>query len=183
MLENLKKKYSPKESMPLEWYAATTVVFNALLAAGVLSASERGRERDGSIGTRDLVMMGMATHKLARTVSRDSVTSFVRAPFTRYREDLGYGEVSERVRYEGGVAQVVGELLSCSYCLSAWTGLGFLWGLSRFPRATRLLMGYFSAVTMADFLHVAYEEKRTRSNVLTLEEEGMTPEGGRPAAA
>jgi hypothetical protein len=57
--------------------------------------------------------------------------------------------------------------------MSAWVGLGFFWGLSVIPVQTRLLAGFFSSLALSDFLHVAYEEKRTHSNVLTLREEKM----------
>jgi hypothetical protein len=162
-LKKLEKQYSPHQRMPFAGYAALTLVFNALLF-GVM------KRRARSVKLFDLFLTGVATHKLARIITKDEVTSFIRAPFTRYQESLGYGEVNEEVRQPGDL-QVIGELLSCNYCMSAWVALGFFWGWSRFPRETRTLSGFFSVIAISDFLHVLYEERRTHANVLTLQEE------------
>jgi hypothetical protein len=114
----------------------------------------------------------MATHKIARIITKDEVTNFIRAPFTRYQESLGYGEVNEAPRGSGGI-EFIGELLTCNYCMSAWVGLGLFFGFSRFPKQTRSVSAFFSALTAADFLHVVYEERRTHANVLTLQEEKL----------
>ncbi len=179
MLEKLEKQYDPQEKTPLGYYALATLVFNGLLLTAI-RIKQRDQEDKPSnskdpyyVELRDLVLTGVATHKLARMITKDEITSFIRAPFTRYQESLGYGEVNESVRTVGGAEQVLGELLSCNYCMSVWVGLGFLWGMKTYPRETRALATFFSAVTLSDFLHVAYEEKRTRANVLTLREEKM----------
>jgi hypothetical protein len=40
----------------------------------------------------------IATHKSARLIARDRVTSTVRAPFTTFQDDAGHGEVDEAAR-------------------------------------------------------------------------------------
>jgi len=60
----------------------------------------------------DIVLLGFATHKISRVVAKDKVTSFLRAPFTRFQEDSGQGEVSEQPRGEG-LRLAIGELLVC----------------------------------------------------------------------
>lgn len=67
--------------------------------------------------------------------------------------------------------------------MSTWVGIAFSWGLSRFRPQTRYLANLFSVIAISDFLHVFYEEKRTRSNVLTLREEKMSHEHEKVAAA
>jgi hypothetical protein len=64
----------------------------------------------------DLALVTLATHKLSRTISRDSVTSPVRAPFARYEGGAGPGEVKEEV-VASGVGRSIGELLSCPFCM------------------------------------------------------------------
>jgi len=168
-LKKLEKGYSPKEKMPLASYALLTVTFNALL--GMLLKDESANPSP-EIPARELVLAGLATHKLSRFITKDAVTSFIRAPLTRYKEPLGYGELNEESRREG-FPGAVGEAVSCSYCMSAWVGLGVFWGLKKYPRQTRLVNRLFSVVAVSDFLHVFYEENRTRENVLTLEEDRL----------
>src|SRR6188474_2840488 len=55
-----------------------------------------------------------------------------------------------------------GELLVCPYCLDLWVVAGFSLGLLFAPRLTRFLASVFSALTISDFLQIAYraaEEK------------------------
>lgn len=112
MLDRLQEDYSPNEKIPLGWYAATTVVFNGLLLASLRDARRIGERR--SADALDILLAGIATHKLSRIITKDAVTSFLRAPFTRYQEPLGYGELSESPRRQGALL-VVGEMLNCTY--------------------------------------------------------------------
>ncbi len=50
-----------------------------------------------------------------------------------------------------------GELLVCPYCLGLWVVAGFSLGLLFAPRLTRFLAAVFSALTISDFLQVAYK--------------------------
>ena len=58
----------------------------------------------------DLLITGIATHKLSRLLTKDKVTATIRAPFTEYEEATGFGEVSEKPR-GSGVRRSLGELL------------------------------------------------------------------------
>jgi hypothetical protein len=162
----LVKGYQTSQNpMPLGAYALFVGVFNVLLGS-FLATSKKTAPPSG----RELVLLAVSTHKLSRFITKDAVTAPFRAPFTRYKEDLGYGEVNEEARGKG-VRQAIGEALSCSYCMDAWVGLASLAALRRFPRPTRTALSLFTAIAGADFLHVAYESIRTEENVLTLEEE------------
>jgi hypothetical protein len=103
----------------------------------------------------DVVLVGIATHKLARRVTKDSVTSPLRAPFTRYEGRSGPGELQEGVR-GSGVRKAVGELVSCPFCISQWMATGFTFGLVVAPRATRWTASVFASLALADFLQFAY---------------------------
>jgi hypothetical protein len=162
------------KGIPLGTYAGFTAVFNLLLA-NLLWRTARERyphEPPETMELRTFLPFALTTHKLSRIITKDAVTSPFRAPFTRYQEELGYGEVKERARGTG-LRMGVGELLTCNYCADPWVGLGLLYGLKYLPRPTRAFLDLFSAVTIADFLHVFYEAKRTDENVLTLKEEAM----------
>lgn len=149
------------DDQPMAGRVTLVSVFGASLAAAAVAARITGREPPERPSPLDVVMVGMATHKLSRLVTKAKVTSFVRAPFTEFQKPKGHGEVEECPR-GGGVRRAVGELLVCPYCISQWISAGFAAGLVLAPRATRLVAGSYSALALADFMQLAYvaAEKR-----------------------
>jgi Protein of unknown function (DUF1360) len=141
------------EHRPLAGYALLTGAYNAALAATLAGARERLPER---LGVRDLALLGAATYKASRLISKDEVTSFARAPFTRYEGSGKPGEVEERARGRG-LRLAVGELLVCPFCVGQWVALGFVAGLLYAPRPTRAVASVFTVRAAADFLQVAYK--------------------------
>jgi hypothetical protein len=89
-------------------------------------------------------------------ITKDKITSFLRAPFTEYQAPGGPGEVEERPR-GSGARRAVGELLVCPYCLGLWISGGMHVGLIYAPRLTRTVASTFTALTIADFLQIAYK--------------------------
>jgi alkylhydroperoxidase family enzyme len=149
------------EERPLPAYAALSGTFGGGLAIAIvaLARSERLPER---VETRDLALAGIATHKLSRLITKDKVTSFMRAPFTRYQEPAGHGELEEAARGKG-IQRALGELLSCPYCVAQWIAAGFTIGLVTSPRVTRLVAGIYVAETISDFLQAAYRAAEERT--------------------
>ena len=148
--------YAPdREGPPLGGYAATSAAFNALFAVTLAAAARSGRLPE-RVEPQDVVLLGVASHKLSRLVTKDKITAFARAPFTRYQRPGAPGEVEEAARGRG-LRRVIGELLVCPYCLSVWTSAGLHLGLIYAPRSTRVVASAFSALTIADFLHLAYK--------------------------
>ena len=111
--KNVEEEYCPREKLPLRGYAVITLVFNGLLLGAIRYGQRKKSFQLSETSIKDLVLMGLATHKLSRIITKDAATSFIRAPFTQYQESLGYGEVNEKPR-ETGDFQVIGELLSCN---------------------------------------------------------------------
>ena len=107
-------------------------------------------------GVLDVALIGIATHKLARLITKDKVTAFLRAPFTRYQEPAGHGELEEAPRGEG-MRHAVGELLVCPYCVAQWIAAAFAAGLVGAPKLTRLLAVLFTAHAISDFLQLAFK--------------------------
>ena len=105
----------------------------------------------------DLALAGVATHKVSRTIAKEKVTSWIRAPFVRYREPAGFGELDEQPR-GSGLRLATGELLVCPYCLGHWVASAFGVGLVGAPRVTRLIAFVLTAETIADFLQLAYKQ-------------------------
>jgi hypothetical protein len=113
----------------------------------------RGLPERFSVG--DIALLGVATHKLSRTIAKEKVAAPIRAPFTEYEHSGAPGEVEERPR-GSGPRRAVGELLACPYCISQWVGTAFAAGLVVTPRLTRFIAAIFSGVAITDFLQLLY---------------------------
>jgi hypothetical protein len=153
--------YAPGEDRPLGAYLALNAVFGAGLGGSLLAAKRSGREVDRP-GAVDVLLTGLATQKVSRLLAKDKVTSFLRAPFTRFQEGSGHGELSEEPR-GSGVRYAIGELLVCPYCLAQWVVAGFAVGWVHAPRATRLLAAMWAAQSVADAAQLAYSAGEQQS--------------------
>ncbi|WP_018831506.1 DUF1360 domain-containing protein [Salinispora tropica] len=153
----LRRAYAPYEYRPLGGYLVAMGAYAGVTAmiAGLVKATRRPvPERPATV---DVVLLAVATHKLSRLLSKDAVTSPLRAPFTRYARPIGSGEVMEEVRDSGSSTRhAVGELLSCPFCLAVWVATGLTGGLVLAPRLTRLVATALTAVTASDFMQLAY---------------------------
>ncbi|MDQ3151631.1 MAG: DUF1360 domain-containing protein [Actinomycetota bacterium] len=148
--------YRRGADQPLGGYALVMGMFAALVAAAAGLAAATGRRPPPTVGPWDVVLLALGTHKLSRTISKDAVTSPLRAPFTTYSESGGPAEVTEQPRTAGGLRHSIGELLTCPFCLDVWIAAGFALGLVFAPAPTRLVAATFTALTGADFLQLAY---------------------------
>ncbi|HKG36518.1 MAG TPA: DUF1360 domain-containing protein [Solirubrobacterales bacterium] len=113
-------------------------------------------------GARDVVMIGLATHKASRLLTKEKVTRPLREPFADVK---GEGELPRELSQEPqgtGLRRVIGELLICPYCLAQWVGTAFFAGLAVAPRLTRFMAALLSAVAIADFLQPAYRAAERR---------------------
>lgn len=146
---------SPEQKRPLGSYAILTGTYGTAFAGSLLALRARGHELPERFAAADLLLVGIASHKLSRLIAKDKVTSFLRAPFTRFQESSGHGEVEEQPCGHG-LRLAVGELLVCPYCLAQWVATGLAVGLVGAPRPTRLLSAILVAHTVSDFLQVAY---------------------------
>lgn len=141
---------------PLGGYLVVMVVYGAVVAVATLAALVSGRTLPTRWRAQDLLILTLGTHKLSRTLTKDAVTSPLRAPFTQYAGTGGPAEVHEEVREQSQLRHSLGELLTCPFCLDMWVATGFAIGLVFAPRFTRLIAGVFSALAGADFLQLAY---------------------------
>ena len=154
--QNEADAYRGDETRPLGGYVVVMAVFAALVSGAAGLALATGRKLPPGVTPWDVALLALATHKVSRTVTKDAITSPLRAPFTRYTGTGGPAEVMEEVRSKGGLRHSIGELITCPFCLDVWIATGFTVGLVFAPRVTRLVAMTFSAVTGADFLHLLY---------------------------
>jgi hypothetical protein len=140
---------------PLGGYAIAMALFSGVVALAGAVAAVRGTQ-GRRITPYELFLMTAGTHKLARLVTKEAVTSPIRAPFTRYKEPGGPAELNEEAREQGQVRHAVGELLTCPFCLSVWVATGFTIGFLFVPGFTRMVASALTAVTGADYLQLLY---------------------------
>jgi hypothetical protein len=110
----------------------------------------------------DLVMLGAATFKAARTISRDEVTSFIREPFV---EGVAH-EGGEDPVETGDLRQAIGELVTCSRCIGTWVAAGLTGTQVLMPSFGRLLTWTLAAAGMNDFLQAGFAALTSKSNEL-----------------
>ena len=153
----IKREYAHGEDKPLGSHLILVVVYNTLVALFLAARVRAGKGFPKRISAGDVLLAGVATHKLSRLIAKDRVTSPLRAPFTEFEGEGGPGEVEEKPRQAGGIRQAVGELLVCPFCLAQWIATATLAGFATVPRATRFVCSIFAAVTLSDFLQIAYK--------------------------
>jgi hypothetical protein len=158
----LTSHYAPGQELPLGSYAILAGAYGTGLAASLIALRARHHELPERPTTSDVLLLGIATHKLSRLIAKDKVTSFLRAPFTRFQEASGHGEVEEEACGHG-LRLATGELLVCPYCLAQWVATALTLGLVGAPRLTRLLSSVFVAHTVSDFLQLAYRAAEDQS--------------------
>ncbi len=140
-------------------YAAIMGTFGAGLAGAGLLAKALGRDPQERRPI-DLVMLGLATFKAARTISRDEVTSFIRDPFV---EGQAHGGGEEPVE-TGDMRQAIGELVTCSRCIGTWVAAGLTTTQVIVPRFGRMLTWTLAVAGANDYLQAAFAALTNKSN-------------------
>jgi hypothetical protein len=146
----------PEERPPFLPYLTFMSLFGMLVAAVLAIAMRQGRPLPERVRPGEVLLVGTASHKLSRLLTKDKVTSPLRAPFTELEGKGGPAEVEESSRGTG-FRKAIGELLICPYCLGLWVVAAFSAGLLFAPRATRFVASLFAALTISDFLQIAYK--------------------------
>jgi hypothetical protein len=147
------EKSDPSADYPA--YVALTGVYAVGTGATMALLHRKGR-LPTRISAPDIILLGVATYQLSRTITRDRVTGFLRAPFAREGEPVGRGEV-ESEPLGRGVRRAIGELLVCPFCMTQWVGTGLLAGLCAAPRSTRFVASLLALRTVSEAVNIGHE--------------------------
>ncbi|MFH7594609.1 DUF1360 domain-containing protein [Streptomyces racemochromogenes] len=147
------RAYAGDADRPLAAYAGLMGLY-AGTVLGIGAAAWAGRRPLPRPGPWDVVLNAVATHQLSRLITKDPVTSPLRAPFTRFEGTSGPAELREEVRGTGA-RKAIGELLTCPFCTGLWVATGITAGTVLAPRPTRLATATLAAVAASDFLQLA----------------------------
>jgi Protein of unknown function (DUF1360) len=143
-------------------YAAYAGIMGAF-AAGLAGAGALARLLEREPPERralDLAVLGAATFKAARTLSRDEVTSFIREPFVEGDAHDG----AEVPVATGDARQALGELVTCSRCVGTWVAAGLATTQVVAPRFGRLLTWTLAAAGVNDWLQAGFAVLARRAN-------------------
>lgn len=155
-VRRVRAAYAPPEEHRLGGHFAAVVAFGAYTAAwGVVAARHKTKAPD-SREPWDVLLTATAVFRLSRLLSKGTVTSPLRAPFTRFESATGPAEVSESPRGRA-VKSTVGELITCPFCLSVWLTATFTGARSVWPQATRTVTCGLTSLAIADCMQVAYD--------------------------
>lgn len=154
------KEYDDQGEVPLPGYAGSLTAFTLAVAAVTAAGRANGRGLPERYDVTDVALGALATHKFTRLLSKGSVTSPIRAPFTEFQEAAGSSELNESPR-GGRLRHTIGELLSCPFCLGQWVGTGYVAGLALAPRQARAWAAVFAVTGVSDMLQQVYGRLRT----------------------
>jgi hypothetical protein len=151
----------PTTQRPYGAYAGITGTFvGGLALAGALARLLDRDPRDES--ALDLVVLGAATFKLARTITRDDVASFIREPFVEDEAAPGEDHPVET----GDLRQAIGELVTCSRCVGTWAAAGLSTTQILAPRFGRVLTWTLAAAGVNDWLQAGFSALTQKANDL-----------------
>ena len=128
-------------------YAVINAVY-AALAAGLLYAT-RERAAEDPIPVRELLPLSAATFALSKVIAREKVGTWVREPFVD--QDGHAPEPAGR-----GLRRAVGELVTCTRCVGAWSALGVVGLRVASPTTGRTVANVLAASAANDFLHAGF---------------------------
>jgi hypothetical protein len=153
---------TPQQQPPYRAYA--TIVGTCVASLGAVSGLAALRNRPSDVvSPTDLALLGLATFKASRTVSRDKVTSFVREPFV---EGEAYDGEDEKPTRDTEMKQALGELVTCTRCIGTWLGAGLASMQILTPRTGRLLTTVLAAGALNDFLLAGFSTLTAKANEL-----------------
>ena len=136
-------------------YAALNAVYGALLAALVVATRERGRREP--IETRELVPLAAATFALSKVIAREKIGTWVREPFVEQVD-------SERRPRGRRLRRAVGELVTCTRCVGAWSALAVVGLRVADPQSGRLLTNVLAASALNDWLQAGFKLLTEQTN-------------------
>jgi hypothetical protein len=150
-------------------YAVLSSGYAALAAAVLLAAREHGEE---PLHAAEIVPLGVATFALSKLIAKEKVESWVREPFV---EELPSGDrrpKGRRLRY------AIGELLTCTRCVGAWSSLGLVGLRLTRPREARVVTALLGTSAINDFLQTGFTRMCAQANVAQQEAQAPPAEAG-----
>jgi hypothetical protein len=129
-------------------YAKINAVYGVLMTAVVLSTRERAS--DDPIAGRELIPIAAATFALSKVIAREKIGTWMREPFV----DDPSGERRPRGQR---LQRAVGELVTCTRCVGAWSALGIVGLRLAAPDSGRTVTNVLAASAANDWLQSGFK--------------------------
>ena len=136
-------------------YAKLNAVYGVLLATTLVASRKRALSEP--IRGGELLPLGAATFALSKVIAKEKVGTWVREPFV---EEHGDG----RPPRGEGIQRAVGELLTCTRCVGAWSALGLVSLRLASPAAGRTVTSVLVASAANDFMQAGFNWLTAHSN-------------------
>jgi len=136
-------------------YAKINAVYGALTLAVVLSTRERARE--DPISGPELLPLAAATFALSKVIAREKIGSWMREPFV---EQNG----ADRRPVGHGLRRAMGELVTCTRCVGAWSALGLVGLRLASPESGRIVTNVLAASAGNDWLQAGFKRLTASAN-------------------
>lgn len=136
-------------------YGKLNAIYLVLLA-GVAAAARRPAAEP--VAGRELLPMGAATFALSKALSKEKVGTFVREPFVEHSAENG------RTPRGRGMRAAIGELLTCSRCVGAWSAAAMVGLRVVSPSAGRTVAAVLTASAMNDTMQAGFNWLTARAD-------------------
>lgn len=118
------------------------------------------KELPERIAPYDLLILGAASYRLSRIITKERVAAPLRSPVTKQSFDDSGLTNQEQPRGEGA-ERVLGELVTCPFCVGSWVAAGFTYSLVLAPRHTRFIAGILAVDAASGLLHCVFSKMRS----------------------
>lgn len=138
-------------------YAKVNAVYWALLTGMLVATRERfGRD---PIRGPELVPLSAATFALSKVIAKERIGTWVREPFVEEEKE-------GRPARGRGVTKAIGELVTCSRCVGAWSALGVVSLRVASPSTGRTVAAILTASAANDFMQAGFRMLTTQCDLL-----------------
>jgi hypothetical protein len=136
-------------------YAAINLVYAGLFASVIYLTRERARK--DPIELKELVPMSAATFALAKVIAKEKVGTWVREPFVDHVD----GEAKPEGRR---LQRAIGELVTCTRCVGAWSALGVVGLRLAYPDQGRNVAHVLAVSGANDWLQAGFKALCARAD-------------------
>jgi hypothetical protein len=136
-------------------YALINLVYASLFASVIYATRERASK--DPVQLHELVPMSVATFALAKVIAKEKVGTWVREPFVDHAD----GEPKPEGR---GLRRAVGELVTCTRCIGAWSALGVVGLRLAYPDAGRNVTNVLAVSGANDWLQSGFKALCARAD-------------------
>lgn len=132
----------PTDKVPY-WHLLPFTVFIVMNIAMIVLFEDRLMRVSSNLTVLHIVVLGLATFRIADIIANEQVTKVVRAPFINVKEGNSEDGEEEEVPKRHGFKSTMGSLLYCPSCIGVWVAAFMTYGLILIPTATWVIASIF----------------------------------------